>query len=151
MENRNRKRGFTLIEIVTAMLVMAVIAGAGMMSITSAKQTAKREAERVQAYIYRKMQKADRMHKDFTLELSGTYIYTNWNDEANKEKDYQASAGCTYEHNFEGHSCHYTFNNRRFEWPGTITVNGADGNTYYVYIAGSTEGRVRISDKKLGK
>ena len=65
----SRRRGFTLVEIMTAMLVMAVITGVAMMSITSAKQTAKREAERMQAYIYLQMQKADRIHKNFTLEV----------------------------------------------------------------------------------
>ncbi|MBQ3765036.1 MAG: type II secretion system protein, partial [Synergistaceae bacterium] len=89
MGNRNRKRGFTLIEIVTAMLVMAVIAGAAMMSITSAKQTAKREAERVQAYIYRQMQRADRMHKDFTIQVFSDHLQVNIDSEP-----FKPSEGC---------------------------------------------------------
>ncbi|MBQ6919715.1 MAG: type II secretion system protein [Synergistaceae bacterium] len=143
MGNRNRKRGFTLIEIVTAMLVMAVIAGAAMMSITSAKQTAKREAERVQAYIYRQMQRADRMHKDFTIQVFSDHLQVNIDSEP-----FKPSEGCAFA-NYTTQDKSYSHTKKGFTG-GSIKVKGADNNTWYVVLANpnTNEGRVRISDKE---
>ena len=140
----SRRSGFTLIEVLTSLIVMTVIAGAAMMSVTSAKQTAKREAERVQNYIYRQMQRADRMHRNFTIEVFTDHLNVNWKDYDNIDSSFKPSDGCTFEnHNTQDKT--YNFAKKRFSG-GTIRVHGADGVTYYVILAVANEGRVRISD-----
>ena len=148
----SRRRGFTLIEIMTAMLVMAVITGVATMSITSAKQTAKREAERMQAYIYRQMQKADRIHKNFTLQVDGEYLTVNWGDSANTDTSFKASDGCRFIDENDGDKV-YDIDRKGFSG-GTIRIEAAGkGNEiekYYVILAVAklNEGRVRIDTKK---
>ena len=143
MGNRNRERGFTLIEIVTAMLVMAVIAGAAMMSITSAKQTAKREKQRMMAYIYRLMQKADRTHKNFYIQVASDHLTVNWNGDV--DDSFKASDGCSFSYgNAERTTYTYTSNLKGFNG-GTINITGADNKTeeLTLAVAGASEGRIK--------
>ena len=141
MGNRNRKRGFTLIEIVTAMLVMAVITGAAMMSITSAKQTAKREKQRMMAYIYRLMQKADRTHKNFNIQVVSDHLIVNWNGDV--DDSFKASGGCTFKDKNDKINTYYS-NLKGFDG-GTITITGADNETeeLKLAVAGASEGRIK--------
>ena len=150
MGNKIKSKGFSLVEILMVILVMGVMAAIITISPNVAKQSAKSEAERIAAYIYRKMQTADRIHKGFKLDLrtKNNDIRTIWNNEdaTNVLSDFQLSAGCYYSHNYDDRECAYNVTNKLFPRGGTITVNGADGETYYVILASGNEGRIRVSD-----
>ena len=152
-----KHRAFTVIELFIGIAVMAMISSVALMSVNVAKQTAKREAERVQAYIYRVIQSADRRGQGFTLDTifqdsedgrRQFFIEIKWQGERDYDRSFKASNGCTYSDNFKGNELdelEYSTKKRQFFTGGTITVHGADGKYYYVIIA-STEGRIRISD-----
>ncbi|MBQ6972358.1 MAG: type II secretion system protein [Synergistaceae bacterium] len=142
----NKHKAFTMTEILTAVVVMMMTLAVALMSPRGVRQTAKREAERLQAYIYRNMQKADRIHKNFYLTFYTDFVRLNWHDQSTIDDSFKISEGCSYTNTFTDSEAHYNAGRRRFTNAGTITVNGADGKIYYVIIAGITEGRVRISE-----
>ncbi|MBQ3347689.1 MAG: type II secretion system protein [Synergistaceae bacterium] len=140
-----KRRAFTLTELIVGVVVMIVTLGVATMSLRSMDQTAKRETERLVAYIYRQMDKAERIHAIFTLLIDKTAVQIKWNSYTDWEIEHRASDGCTYEDNYGTKSITYKPTNKMFV-PGHITVSGPNGDTYYVILAGINEGRVRISD-----
>ncbi|MBQ7169181.1 MAG: type II secretion system protein [Synergistaceae bacterium] len=149
-----RHLAFTAIELMVGVLVMAVLLAVALISPDSAEQTAKHEAERVQAYLYRVIQKADRLGLGFTLDTlpntngEGYCIQIQWPGSMNYERTFKSWDGCSYSDNFKGTSngeLVYNAMHKRFLTGGTITITAGKGTKYYVIIA-STEGRIRISD-----
>lgn len=152
-----KRRAFTAIELLVGLLVMAIVSATAVVSAKVSEQTAKREAERLQAYIYRVIQSADRRGQGFDLDTISQnsengrrefFIEIRWPGKMNYDRSFKASNGCTYSDNFNGNErgeLEYVARNRRFNTGGTITIHGADGDTWHVIIA-STEGRIRISD-----
>lgn len=145
----NSRKGFTLIEIVVGILVMLLLLTVARLSITIEGQSAKREAERVEAYIYRLMQMADRRRQNFDLDTFQDYIEIKWEGIVSIDTSFKASPGCSYSDNFVDIT--YNVMNRRFkkgdkDEGGTITINGADNDKWFVILSLNTEGRVRISD-----
>ena len=147
----NRRRGFTLAELVVGVVVMIVTLGVATMSLRSTDQTAKREAERLAAYIYRRMDQAVRMHKPFTLKIvldqtTGiTQVRINWKD----DPPFEPSDGCRYSDNFPLGYVNYNASTQAFSQGGTITVKDAKEEKYYLIIEPpSRGGRIRLSDKK---
>ena len=139
----NRRNGFTLVELLTAIVVMTIISGAAMMSLTAADQTAKREAERVQAYIYDLMRKADRAHVNFEIVVASDKLTVTWQN--GTVDTLIPTEGC-YFVNHTKQDKNYNYTSKGFSG-GSIRVIGADGDTWYVILAVANEGRVRISDK----
>ena len=74
-----KRRAFTLTELIVGVVVMIVTLGVSTMSLRSMDQTAKRETERLVAYIYRQMDKAERIHAIFTLLIDKTAVQIKWN------------------------------------------------------------------------
>ena len=67
-----RRKAFTLTEIVIAILVLGIMAAAMTLSPGSAKQSAKREADRIVAQLYRLIEYANRTHVSFKVLFDGT-------------------------------------------------------------------------------
>ena len=149
-------------EMMISILVMSISYAAMSMSAVTAKQTAQHEAERLAEYIYRMIQKADRIHQNFDLDTDfianaeGSkeyYITIKWPGDENYEKPrFRASAKCSYSDNFIGTNGKITYNalNKKFQngranTGGTITVTDSQGKKYYVIIA-VTEGRIRLNE-----
>lgn len=139
-----KRTGFTLVELIISLLVMSITYAAMSMSSAVAKQTAEHEAERLAAYIYRLMDKADMLHNNFYIVTAPGYILVNW-DSGPEDTSFKATAGCRYESDFWGGELKYNSRKRRFNNGGKITVKDSQGGVYYVIIAGITEGRIRIS------
>lgn len=158
------RRGFTIVELSVGIVVMMITYAAISLSASGAKQTAKHEAERLAAYIFRTIQKADRIHQGFNMDMKsevkadGTkeyYVMIRWPNvglNENEDKDFKASAGCTYKDNFQGKDNEITYNatDKKFtnggaDTGGTITVTDSQGEKYYVIIA-VTEGRIRLDE-----
>lgn len=139
-----KRKGFTLVELIISLLVMSITYAAMSMSSAAAKQTAEHEAERLAAYIYRLMDKADMLHNNFYIVTAPGYILVNW-DSGPEDTSFKATAGCSYSSNFWGGKLRYNSRKRRFKNGGTITVKDSQDGVYYVIIAGITEGRIRIS------
>lgn len=139
------REAFTLTEALTACLIMTIMLSVAAMSPKAVKQTAKREAEKLQAYLYRTMQKADRIHKNFYLEIYSDFVRINWHDMHTIDDSFKSSDGCRYSNNFSYSEAKYNAHKKLFSQGGTITVYDADGEKWYVILAGITEGRVRTS------
>lgn len=148
-------RAFTVAEVMIAILIMTISSAAMLLSAESAKQTAQHEAERLAAYIYRTMNKADRIHQGFDMDMdfeekNGAkeyYVTIRWPGN-NEDKSFRATKGFRYSDNFKGNDYDelvYNVQERRFNTGGTITVTDSNGEMYYVIIA-STEGRIRLSE-----
>ena len=142
-----KRRAFTLTELIVGVVVMIVTLGVATMSLRSTDQTAKREAERLEAYIYRQMDKSERIHTNFTLLMDKTVVYIKWDGYTSWKIEHKASDGCTYNHNYGTKNITYKATAKMFI-PGHIIVNGPKDDTHYVILAGINEGRVRLSDKK---
>lgn len=161
------RRAFTIVELMISVAVMLITYAAMAVSAQSAKQSAEHEAERLAAYIFRTIQRADRMHRNFTMDTcpgtdsTGKYYYieVKWDGVEeygkNTERSFIASRGCTYSDNFPGSGeIAYNANTKRFKMVdssamsgGTITVTDSQGEVYYVIIA-LNEGRIRVSAKE---
>ena len=93
-----RRRAFTLTEVVIAILVLGIMAAAMTLSTSSAKHTAKMEAERVSMMISRQIERADRMHGAFwfMIKNDGFYIFRGIDYVNGKEEklDFKISSGC---------------------------------------------------------
>lgn len=164
------RRAFTIVELMISVAVMLITYAAMAVSAQSAKQSAEHEAERLAAYIFRTIQRADRMHRNFTMDIcsdtdsTGKYYYVEvqWDSVknveigGNTERSFRASRGCTYFDKFPGKNgdIKYNADTKRFYRPngasmsgGTITVTDSQGEVYYVIIA-LNEGRIRLSAKE---
>ncbi|MBR1658363.1 MAG: type II secretion system protein [Synergistaceae bacterium] len=145
MGNKIRRRGFSLVEILMVILVMGVIAAIITISPNVAKQSAKSEAERVVAYIYRLMQKADKTHVSFNINAAEDHIWVKFEAPgAIDDNSFKPSPGCKYVAKFDGNRTYNPYK-KVFTQGATIEVNGADGETLYIKLATATEGRVRIT------
>ena len=142
----NRRRGFTLAELTVGVVVMIVTLGVATMSLRSTDQTAKREAERLVAYLYRQMDKAERAHKVFTMTVNTQSVTINWRDGYPEDNSFKASDGCSYSDKFPNGDVNYLANQQRFAQGGTIEVKDANGGKCKITIA-STEGRITISSQ----
>ncbi len=136
-----KRTGFTLVELIITLLVMSITYAAMTMSSAAAKQTAEHEAERLAAYIYRLMDKADMIHNNFSMITAPGYILINWVSGV-QDTSFKATPGCRY--HMEG-EIKYNSRKKRFTSGRTITITDSQGEVYYVIIAGITEGRIRIS------
>lgn len=149
----NRRRGFTLAELIVGVVVMIVTLGVATMSLRSTDQTARREAERLVAYLYRQMDQAVRIHKGFRLTIGPDSktgidrVLINWGDQKYDNTPFEPSDGCSYSDNFPNGDVNYLANKQAFSEGGTITVTDAKGEKYYVIVEPSSKGgRVRLSD-----
>ena len=137
------RRAFTIVELMVSIAVMMITYAAMTVSAQSAKQTAEHEAGRLAAYIFRMIQKADRMHNGFKMNTAPGHVYINWNS-GPEDVSFKATTGCRYTNNFPSNRT-YNASNRRFTSGGKITVTDSQGGVHYVFIAGITEGRIRLS------
>ena len=137
----NRRRGFTLAELIVGVVVMVVTLGVATMSLRSTDQTAKREEERLAAYIYRQMDKAVRIHKSFTMTVGIDSVTINWGEQSSEDTSFKASDGCRY--NLQG-SRVYNASKQSFPQGATINVYDANGGQCDIILATQTEGRIWI-------
>ncbi|MBQ3403639.1 MAG: prepilin-type N-terminal cleavage/methylation domain-containing protein [Synergistaceae bacterium] len=141
MENR---RGFTVVEVLVCLVVMAIMAAAMTIAPGTTKQTAEREAQRVMMWLYRQIDRADRLHTYFAITPDVDHILILWKGDATtQDRSFTPTAGCSYSKNFG--SITYNSQIKRFINGGHISVHASDGGVYYVIIA-PQEGRIRISD-----
>ena len=142
----NRRKGFTLAELIVGVVVMIVTLGVATMSLRSTDQTARREAERLTAYINRQKDKAERIHKDFNMTVDPYKVLINWGDRQYDDASFEASDGCGYSKNFPNGDVNYLANQQRFAQGGTIIVQDANGAKCDITVA-ATEGRITISSQ----
>lgn len=113
MANKNRRKGFTLIEVLMSVTIMSAMAGVMILSHHSADQTPKREAEKVAAYITRLAQKSDRIKVSFDIEIQDARsLNVSWKEHGqNMESPFEVSAGLKYSSNFDSNTLTYDYNN----------------------------------------
>ena len=137
------------------MLILAITAGAFVLSSDIWTITAKREAERIFAKLSSLMLKADRTQTHFKINVEQDKIRIQWNSEytdlVNKKylfvENIIASKGCSYSWNLSNtllDAIYYSYITNSYSQGVTITVTGR-GNPYYIIIA-VVGSRVRLSD-----
>ena len=147
-----RRQALLMIELLIALLILAITAGAFTLNANFWTVTPKREAERIFAKLSSLMLQADRIQTSFQLVVWPGKIVVQWNSDyidvkTQKERfieEITASKGCTYSWNVQADVLYYSHINNRYSQGATITVHGQDTN-YYVVIA-TIGSRVRLSD-----
>lgn len=141
-----KRAGFTLIELVIAIAILAITAATLSLNPDSFKHTAKQEAERLAAKLSSLMLKADSTHKHFEIKINKNKMLITWKEKKSsyKDKDFEPEPGCSISWNAPGDNLTYSYLTNRYAQGATITVNGK-GGPYYVIIA-TIGSRVRISN-----
>lgn len=135
---RGKRRGFTLAELLTALVIMGILAGLG--ATLRRPVTARSEAERAMRWLYGVILRSDRTGRSFTLRVPGP-IEVTWNRTGEVES-LEAARGCS----FVRSTMKRTWS---AQW-GTLTpaltaeVRGPGRDRYYLIVSG--QGRIRISD-----
>ena len=80
----SRRKGFSLIELFVAMIIIALFTSFITTNITSQSQTAKAEAEKLAAYITGLARKADRRHINFTIMFNSDNAYNYFGSDTEK-------------------------------------------------------------------
>ena len=151
-----KQRGFTLVELIIAMMIMAILAGSMTLSSSTGRQTAKREAERLAAKLGSITIKANREHRTFTLKFNtndnAKSFDINWDVAGRDTETIIASSGCSYSpisgdnkkkiSKFQYKPANFPYGASVFirndEPSGHfhVKVTGADANDSYVFISG---------------
>ena len=147
-----KRKALLMIELLIALLIIAITAGVFTLRADFWSITPKREAERLFAKLSSLMLKADRTQTHFQLEVNPDKITVNWNSEYTNlvfknnlfTEDIPASKGCSYSWNAPADILYYSYITNRYSQGATITITGK-GSPYYVKIA-AVGSRVRITD-----
>ena len=90
-----KRRGFTLIEIVISLMIMATMSGIFMLNVSMVdKQTADKEAQKVVAYINHNLRKADLRVTRAKFDIKTNAIDVDLSGDV--QPTFEASKGCTY-------------------------------------------------------
>ena len=149
-----KRTGFTMLELVISIAILAIMAAALTLNLASIKFTAKHEAERLAAKISSLMLKADKTRTHFQINLYENKIRFKWNNNYSDIKndknffieDFEAGKGCSFSWNAPSDVLYYSYITNKFSQGATITVKCEEKN-YYVIIA-TIGSRVRVSDTK---
>ena len=147
-----RRKALLMVELLIALMIIAVTAGAFTLRADFWTITPKREAERLFAKLSSLMLKADRTQTHFQLEVYSDEIKVQWNSEYTNlvtkkglfTETIPASTGCSYSWNAPADILYYSYITNRYSQGTTITITGK-GSPYYVKIA-AVGSRVRITD-----
>ena len=74
-----KRNGLLMVELIIAMTIIAVMAGAITLSFSRYGMTAKREAERIFAKLNSLIIKADKTKTHFGIKINSSKIETTWN------------------------------------------------------------------------
>ena len=85
--NFSRKRGFTLVELFTVIIIMIIFASFITMNMDAQRQTAKKETERFDVYLHDLMRKADRRHMNFEITNVSARIKFYWRNEDQRDEN----------------------------------------------------------------
>ena len=143
-----KRRAFTLIELLTAMIIIIILGSVATLNINAFRQTPKREAEKIMSKFHRLTQEADRKHKNFAIKFTDiNWYYTSFeiydNSLASRyfRENFEISSGIKILSNMNNIT--YGASNNTFDKNFTLTVaNNNETDKYYVIFY---EGRVRIS------
>ena len=100
----NNHKGFSLAELLTAVALMAIIAGISSLGLSAVKHTPRREAEKIAAYLVKLTEKADMIRADFTAKISGNSISVTWKDKSGTNKgseNFSINSDFTYAAHFD--------------------------------------------------
>ena len=159
-----KRNAFTLTEIIIAILVLGIMAGAMVVSSGSAKQTAKREADRIVMQLYRLIEYANRTHVSFKVLFDGSEqtesVPVEWQTPTTSryhhtgyDRELKLSNGCSIQNlnNMSSASQHnlvYDIGDNSFLPPSmTLEIKAPDESAYYIkiYVPGT---RIRTSDTR---
>ena len=144
-----RQKGFSLVELFIAMIIIAIFSSFITANITSQSQTAKQEAEKLAAYLTDLARKSDRRHMNLTIKFENSnvtaYFGTN---SSNAATSYDIPSGFSISQNFPNNKLAYDSNENEFNNYGTITITKALNKTYHYIVIGNVGkgGRIRTTE-----
>ena len=160
------RRGFSLIELSICVVIIFILASTIAVNIDSYRQTAKQEAEKLEAYIHDLMRKADRTHRGFEIAVKSQGIIWRWTDLRDELKNWNPISWT--DKNDEKYKkqvinnefqleCNYTQNELTynpdkhvFSLPGrSFTVKRKSDNDKYSLVVHSKSGRIRLSENPV--
>lgn len=148
----NKRKGFTLFEIMTAVVLMVIMTAIASMSLTSLSQTSKREAEKLSAYLTRLVQKSDRTKASFDMVMKSSEFVVSWLKHNRNVESFDFNKDCSYSYsNFEtvgsekrliydwkryprGVKIFTASSNAGYTSSKYITIKDAKSHAYYVII-----------------
>ena len=151
MRVNRRLRAFSMVEIITGLIVIALIFSTMTMKPGSSRTGIRREAERLAAYINSLTQTADRYRSPFIMDFAGGKCHAAYGDKTLNDRNenvFKHNERYKFESNVD--KFNYSIRYNVFTQGGTITVMDMlsddinDRSVYYVIIA-TRGGRVRTS------
>ena len=157
-----RRNAFTLTEVAIAILILGIMAAFMTLSTRTARQTAKSEADRIVAQLYRLIETANRKHVSFKVLFDGTeqkdYVRIDWQTPTTSDfyntgyTELNITKGCSIQNlnntTMDQSALRYSLKDNGFLPPSmTLQVKGQDESIYYIIIRvpGS---RIRTSETK---
>ena len=142
------QKGFTLVEFLVSLIVIAIFASFYAVNLSSQEQTAKQEAEKIAAYLTDLTRKADRRHISFRIVKNSSGIIGYWDGTKSSFDIYSTSDGHLLNKDFTMTASQNEFNynaeENKFTQRGHFTITRPlDGSSYYIIIS---NGRIRTSD-----
>ena len=157
-----RRKAFTITELAIAILILGIMAAYVTLNINTSKHTAKSEAERILAQLYRLTETASKKHVSFKVLFTGAeqtnYVDVEWQTPTTSrtyhtgyDREIKLTKGCSVQNLnkmscVSGHNLRYSISNNSFLPPSmTLKVKGTDKSVYYIliYVPGT---RMRLSD-----
>lgn len=142
---RPEQKGFTLPELLVAMMIMLILAGTMTLSPNIGRQSTKNEAERVAAKMKSLTQRADRIKGSFDVVIEDNELKVTWHveDAGKLNTTMQATTGCKYSSNTFSNYSVLRYPNSAIISVDTqptgkyhIEITGAGTSPYYVAISG---------------
>ena len=139
-----KRKGLLIVELLIALLILSITAGACALRADIWAVTAKREAEKVFAKLSSLMNKADKTQTSFHLEVMPDKLKVQWSLGYRVIDNIPASKGCSYSWNAPNDKLYYFPWTNKYSQGATIRINGKN-DTCYIKIA-TIGSRIRITD-----
>ena len=150
-----KRKALSIIELLVAITIMAVIASSLALAPQTGKQTAKREAERIAAYLIGLTHEFGRNRQNFELDLANSnlprgraFSVSSGGFHGMSRRDFYLRDGCTFEPDFGLNHTIITYHadKNTFDDNGHITITDFKGDMHKVVIY--TQGRVKTEQVK---
>ena len=140
-----KKRAFTLIEVLAAVIVLAVLAGA-LSAVPQNRRTPEKEAEDLARWLTRLTVLSNRSGRPFTIlcpgNVSNNYVEAFWKNPQKKET-YSSAWGCDFS-GYRGRTIDSVYTPQWGTLTPTATIKVTRGRAEH-YVIISQHGRVRTS------